>query len=431
MHARRTLVLYLLIVSLLMTVVPASSSALGRNQSRGVTIATTPREGSAGDAVLVYGRVTSGQAGVRLLLYTAISPVKVHHIQVIGTITSGPGGYYERLLPAGAVTTNRELWVRIAAHAADRSRILKQHTEFGVAASAVPGSAQTGKPVVISGRVFPSAARRTPVILQAQTAPNGGRWTDVAAGTVGARSRYSVAVTFHSPTVKTLRIWVPHTGTNTDGYSEPVSLVVREPDVSGFSIATSPLGSAPGAEAITGVLDVPGTTTPAATGTAVELWGRALKGRFTALARATTGPSGAYSFSARPGTNSVYQVRTVSSPLRRSAEVAVAVTDQVTLSKTRRNLKLGQTLALRGRTSAPPGRTVQLQRLTRAGWVTVVTVHVSAGSRFVLRWSADVLGSVELRALVPGGTNDAGGASQPAAVTVASPASPHSLPAPA
>ena len=169
-----------------------------------------------------------------------------------------------------------------------------------------------------------------------------------------------------------VRVLFPRDARNISGTANPVTEVIQQKQIPGFSINTSDqLISYGQSVTISGVLDEPSsTTTPEPSGTPVTLWARnAFQNQFTPVADTTTGSDGSYSFAPQmPINNTVYQVRTTLAPRRHSAVLFEGVQDVVSMTPSSTTSEVGGKVTFTG-TILPDqaGQVIYLQRLGADG----------------------------------------------------------------
>ena len=155
----------------------------------GVSITASPNPATAGQKVVVSGRLTPGTAGTKLALWQRL-PGHSSFSQVAST-TSGALGDYSFTQAAGSVMTNRE-WYVTAGTA--QSVTLDEQVQDRITISVAPRHPRRGARVTFSGVTRPGATGET-IMLEQLT---GATWTTIATCRVGTTSRFRLRHTFRS-----------------------------------------------------------------------------------------------------------------------------------------------------------------------------------------------------------------------------------------
>jgi hypothetical protein len=402
---------------------PGLASAAPRHNHH-LTIAAVPRKIIAGEGVVIYGRLLGpDNQGQTIRLY--------HHLNgsgrpfsLIGSTRTDSSGYYEFLRQEGVVYTNREWFVR--GPDGSHSRTVRERVQALISISTSSNSSDTSQPVLVTGHVTPNHSFER-VFLQKQNG-SGDDWSTVASGLIGPGSNYTISHRFRIPGDINLRVVFRGDARNVRSLSDPVSEVIQQAQVPGFTItSSSPIVPEGGSTTISGVLDRPGTTTPEPN-TVVQLWGRHADQSFVVLADSTTGQDGSYSFrQAALTANTVYYVATMRlphSPRRRTAHLFEGVQDAVSLQSSTSSATTGQTVTFTG-TVLPDksGHVIYLQKRGKDGdFHTVEVGFVRNDSTFQFEWTLGSPGIDTFRARITGDPNNIGGASAPVTVTATTPA---------
>jgi hypothetical protein len=389
-----------------------------------LTIAAAPNPVSAGDGVLIYGRLEgSGVAGQTIQLY--------HHLvgsgrgyTLVGTTTTDSHGFYEFTRAEGVVYTNRNWFVRgpVDSH----SRTVHERVSALVSLAASATSTDTAHPIVFTGTVTPNHAHER-VFLQEQRGSSDD-WHTLVSTRLDPSSNYTIPYRWRRPGARDVRVLFRGDDRNIRGVSDPVTVDVEQAQVPGFTIGSSaPITDEGSTVTISGVLDQTATTTPEPN-TVVQLWGRtAHQGHFVVLADGTTGSDGSYSFT-QPGltTNTVYYVATMRlghEKRRHTALLYQGVRDVLTMQSSTSSATTGQTVTFTG-TVMPDkaGHSIYLQRLGRDGdWHTVEVGTVRHDSTFAFAWAAGSPGTDSFRARITSDGANVGSASVPVSITVTAP----------
>jgi hypothetical protein len=389
-----------------------------------LTIAAAPNPASAGEGVLIYGRLEGSEVGGQTIqLY--------HHLigsgrgfTLVGTATTDSSGFYEFTRAEGVVYTNRDWFVRgpVDSH----SRTVHERVSALVSLAANSTATDTAHPIVFTGTVTPNHAHER-VFLQEQQGSSDD-WHTLASARLDPSSNYSLAYRWKRPGVRDVRVLFRGDDRNIRGASDPVTVNIEQAQVPGFTIGSSaPITDEGSTVTISGVLDQAGTTTPEPS-TVVQLWGRtAHQGRFVVLADGTTGADGSYSF-AQPGltTNTAYFVATMRlghvKP-RHTAALYQGVRDVLTMQSSTSSATTDQPVTFTG-TVMPDkaGHSIYLQRLGKDGeWHTVDVGVVRRDSTFQFSWAAGSPGTASFRARITSDGANVGSHSAPVSITVTAP----------
>ncbi len=386
--------------------------------NRGLTINVTPNPINAGDPVLIYGQIKgSDVVGKTVVLYHHVSGGPSGYSVVQHTTTTALG-FYEFTRADGVVSTNRSWFVRQAGDPSVHSRTVYERVAALVSLTASQTTVDTRKPVFFTGRVTPNHAFER-VLLQRQV--GGDDWRTVGSGRLGPGSNYRIRWSTGVPESYTLRTVFTGDRRNIGGESDSVTVTVEQAQMPDFTINTSqPIIKEGDTATISGVLDMPGTTTPEGS-TSVTLWTRrADQAHFHALTSTMTDAAGNYQFSVQPAQNVLYQVRTTMAPHRHSAVLFQGVHDVITLAESAASVSQYEPLTLSGAiTPDKAGHVVYLQRLGADGdWHTVARTRVRGDSTYQFVRRIGEVGTFSYRARILGDENNVGSASSPVSVTV-------------
>ena len=154
-------------------------------------------------------------------------------------------------------------------------------------------------------------------------------------------------------------------------------------------------------------------------GTSLRLESRpAGRDGFSDASMRVTGAGGDASWTVRPRVTTEYRVVLVESGTQSDVRTVV-VGQHVTLSAARPRVHRGDTIHLSGAVQpAHPGAAVRVQLLTRRGWVTVSTPHLSARSRFRATLLPRVSGRYVFRVVAAATPGNATGTSRSVTVRV-------------
>lgn len=408
--------------------VPTAAQA-APHHNHGLTIAATPQIIPAGEGVLIYGQLRGqDSANQTIYLFHRINPAA--HFSLIGITHTNGYGFYEFVRAEGVVNSNRNWFVR--GPDGTHSRTVHEWVAPLVTLSSATSSALTGQPVTLSGNVFPNHLHQR-VLLQEQDSASGTGWHTIASTLTDMSSNFTFTHAFRLPGDYTLRAYFPADPRNIAGSSDAITLPVQQAENPQFTInASAPLIPDGTSETISGTLFQSGSTTVGEPNVNVTLYGKeAGSGKFKVIATSTTGSDGDYSFTQTPLHNTVYMVQTsMVSPTVQTANLFIGVEDVVTISASASSSTVGGSVTISG-TIAPDhaGHVINLQRQTPSGtWVNVDSGSVTNGSTYSFTYTFGQAGTYVLRAKIPGGPYNVGGASSSVTITVSGVAPVTSLP---
>jgi hypothetical protein len=424
----RFAVLALLASAVVVVGSPAVASAArhhGPRHNNGLTINATPNPIIAGQSVLIYGQLNGpNAANQQIVLYHRVNPNQF--FTVISRTTTDAQGFYEFIRPDGLVQTNREWFTRAPALAGPvHSRTVHERVAALVTLATATPTSDTDTPVTFTGQVSPSHAFQH-VLLQAQVGDNGNGWKTIGHGQLDANSQYSIPQRFRVPGDYELRTVFRGDARNIRAASDLVTVTIQQAQVPDFTIASSaPIIDYGSSATISGVLYLPGTTTPDPN-VSVTLWGRDAHQPFKTVGLPVmTGADGSYSFTVNPMFNTVYFVRTTNRPPahRNTAKLFEGVRDVVSLSSSSPTAIVGQTIQFTGTVSPDKaGHSVYLEGLgTDGNWHVLEVGVVRPDSTYSLNWTFGNVGTFQFRTRVPGGPRDVSGVSSPLTETVTLP----------
>ncbi len=416
----------LLALMALLLALPSRTEAAPRH-NHGLTITSTPDPITAGQGVLIYGRLTGpNNAYKRVWLFHRINPAD--RFTPVSVTRTNASGFYEFVRADGVVKSNRNWFVLGPDNS--HSRTIHEWVSANVVLNASAPSATTTQDVSFSGSVFPSHSHQR-VLLQEQNSTSGNGWQTIASGYTNDASAFSITHRFRSAGSYTLRAFFPADPRNIASQSPSISLTVQQQQNPSFTIN----GSAPSiidgqSVSITGTLYAAGSTTTVEPNVPVTLYGRQATGSFRALESTTTNSAGDYSFTQMPLHNTVYHVQTASGPFAKTANLYVGVQDVVTASASTSTLAVGDAVKVTGTvTPDHSGHALYLQEQNSAGqWVNVETGYLSPASTFSFGYTPGQTGTLNLRVQITGGPWNIGGVSSTMALTISGDAPVSSLP---
>lgn len=384
-----------------------------------LTLNVTPNPIFSGDGVLVYGRLSGpGHGGAMVSLHERVNPATTFRVEVV-TMTN-TSGFYEFVLPVGAVATNRSWFV--SGPGGSRSRTAHERVAAVVTLGASAGTAETSHPLIFSGQVDPASVHSGEhVSLQEAIGSSASGWKTIGRATIGATSGYSIAHQFHTPGAYDLRVLFAGDAQSVAASSDPLGEVVEQAEHPTFTISASNPGIAAGQTVtISGVLHAPRSTSTPLGGEIVTLWGHTYGAAFASIASTTTGSDGGYSFTQIPSRDGSYQVRTTS---RQTASLYEAVHAVVTLSASSTSSKVGASVTVSGSvTPNQAGDVIDLEQMgTHGQFHTVRSGAVDGSSAYAFKLRFGSPGTQTFKAVARGNYANASGTSPATAITVALP----------
>jgi hypothetical protein len=416
--------------AVLLMLAPAAASAHKHPGGRcRVSINVAPPQITAGDPVVVFGRLFCRPGGreagqvVKLYHRLASSPGFTY----VQSTTTDAHGFYEFSRADGVLETNRAWYVRShgAQSASKRIRVAAQVTLSGPAEGTQLLTGQANK-VTFTGTVGPADVGAR-VILQRQNATTGNEWRRIDVGTVESGGDFTIVHTFRFPGDANLRVVVRSQGRNIPSPSDDVlEYDISQAQNPALTIAAStdpiPYGQS---VTITGVL-AGGASRP------VTLLARTADQRFVPVAQANTDAGGNYSFPAQSPVDSTFYRVTSTAPLCpvapphmascealrlvRSAVLYEGVKDVLTAQVSAATVQAGQQLTFSGSVApSHPGHIVYLERQDASGqgFHVVQVALVNPDSTYSIVHTVYDAGMKVFRIYIPGGPENLGAASQP------------------
>jgi hypothetical protein len=394
-------------------------------RDRGLTIHAVPHSIIAGEAVLIYGRLASHASNQIVRLYHRI--VGQPGFSLISVTRTDAASRYEFSRAENVVETNRSWFVRgpVQTH----SRTVDERVAALVSLAASSSTGTTRHAITFSGHLTPNHAGSI-VLLQVQKGSSDD-WRTLKRGLVGPASNYQIAYAWQTAGARELRVLFRGDARNTTSASDPLDVVIGQAEVPGFTIGSrNPIVRDGSPATIWGTLYAPGSTALPQPGTTVQLFGHIPDhGSFRELQSTVTGPAGGYQFTVQRSTNEYYEVRTLTTPRRDTAQLFEGVQDAVTMSASSTTSTVGGHITFTGTVSPDKtGHVIYLQKFGSDGdWHTVETGVVHHGSAFSFGWTFGNAGAKQFRARITGGPNNLGGAS-PGVTVYAAPTPLSSLP---
>jgi hypothetical protein len=421
----RLTVLALLASALAIVSVPAAAMAHGPRHNHGLTINATPNPTIAGQSVLIYGQLNGVNSGAQeIFLY--------HHVaghpgySLIGRTKTLTNGFYDFPRVEGVVTTNRSWFATAPKYFRVHSRTVYERVAALVSLNANAMTTDTGTPVQFTGNVSPNHSGER-VYLQEQAANGDNVWHTLKTGVLsGPGSGFTINYRFRVPGDYVLRALFRRDHRNIAAASDTITEDVQQKQIPDFTINSSaPIFPYGQSATISGILYLPGTTTPDP-GVSVRMWAHTYRGQWhTVGLPADTGNDGSYSFTESPGTNTIYQVRTTFRPphIRHTAVLFEGVQDVVSITDSSDSVLVGQSVQFSGVVSPDKaGHPIYLQRFGADGhWHNVEIGLVRQNSTYGFGWTFGNPGTAEFRVKIPGGPYDLGGVSSTETINVTLP----------
>jgi hypothetical protein len=368
----------------------------------------TPREISAGDSVVAFGRLRcvrrANAAGQRVKLFE--HSFGTPGFTLVQSASTDAHGFYEVTQPG--VTGNSSFYVRSHGAQSGRRRV---RVEAQVALSGPPEGTQlfTGTPnkVKFTGTVNPANVGAH-VILQRQNALTGNEWHRIDSGVVDPEGGFTIVHTFVVPGDANIRVLVRSQGRNVPSLSSALTYAISQAQNPALTIdASSDPISFGQSVTISGIL-AGGANTP------VTLLAHTDQQSFAPVAQVTTDGSGNYSFPAQSPVNSTfYEVRGAG---KMSAVLYEGVKDVLTASVSQSTVQAGQTLTFSGAVAPDhTGHIIYLERQNASGggFHVAQTAFVGAGSTYSIVHRVYDAGTKVFRVKVPGGPENEGAVSAP------------------
>jgi len=442
-------------VTSLLALAPAGASALKHPSPNGrcrIDINVAPREITAGDPVVIFGRLLcvrrANDANQTVRLY--------HHLRgglpgftYVQSTTTDANGFYEFARADGVVETNRVWYVRSRGAQSGRKgvRVAAEVTLVGPPEGTQVLTGPTNA-VKFTGTVNPADVGAR-VILQRQNAVTGNEWHRIDVGTVEPGGGYSITHTFVIPGDANIRVLVRSQGRNIPSPSNVLEYQISQAQNPALTINASADPIAYGQSVtISGKLEN-GPSQP------VTLLAHTDRQGFAPVAQTTTDANGDYTFPAQSPVNSTFyevQANGLCLPPASAAHACPATRDVPPCLRATPNapacpglgirsavlyegvkdvllnaqaspttIQAGQAVTFTG-TVAPDhtGHLIYLERQNASGtgYHVVQVATVGAGSTYSISEVVYDLGTKVFRVFIPGGPENGGVASQPFTIQV-------------
>ncbi|HEY7933266.1 MAG TPA: hypothetical protein VID48_05515 [Solirubrobacteraceae bacterium] len=401
-----------------LVVAPAGASAFKHPSPNGrcrVSINVAPRIITAGDEVLIWGRLACERPGA-----DAATVVKLfHHLRgapgfsYVQSTTTDSRGFYEIENADSPVDSNRVYLVR--SHRAQSARkAVKVQAEVNLSGPAEGTQLYTGRAnaVTFTGTVTPPDAGAL-ISLQRQNAATGNEWHAIQRGVVQADGTFSITHAFRYPGDANIRVLVRDRPVNIPSASNVLTYEISQTQNPKLTIASS-------ADPITFGQSV--TISGTLAGQAdqpVTLYARTATTHFAPLAQVNTDSEGNYSFPAQAPVNSTFY--RVASTERRSAVLYEGVKDLLTASVSQTTVQAGQAVTFSGAVAPDhAGGIVYLERKNArgVGYHVIQVAIISAGSTYAIEHRFYDAGMKSVRIEVPGDPQNGATSSQPFTIEV-------------
>ena len=424
----------LICAAMLLAVAPVGASARkhpSRNGRCNVNINLAPRVISAGDSVVVFGRLRCHGHPAPSLIAGATVQLLEHSFGtpgfgVVQTTSTDARGFYE--FTVSQVSTNSVFFVRSRGAASGRRavRVADQVTLSGPPEGTQLLTGAANK-VTFTGTVTPADVGAR-VVLQRQNAATGGDdWHRIDRGQVTAGGVFSITHTFLVPGDANIRVLVRSQGRNIPSPSNVLSYEISQAQNPALTIQASADPISYG-QSVT----ISGMVLPGAKGAKVPvtLLARTARQRgFAPVAEVSTDAGGNYAFPAQsPIDSTFYKVKAAG---KSSAVLYEGVKDVLTAQVSATTVQAGQSLTFSG-TVAPDhtGHVIYLERQNATGgdFHVVQVAHVRVGSAYSIVHRVYEPGVKVFRVKIPGGPENEGAASTPFTITVTPAPAPALLP---
>ena len=414
----------LVCAAMALALAPVSASARkhpGPNGRCNVNINLAPRVISAGDSVVVFGRLRCHGRAARSLVPGATVQLLEHSFGtpgfgVVQTTSTDARGFYE--FTVSQVSTNSVFFVRSRGAASGRRavRVADQVTLSGPPEGTQLLTGAANK-VTFTGTVTPADVGAR-VVLQRQNAATGGDdWHRIDRGQVTAGGVFSITHTFLVPGDANIRVLVRSQGRNIPSPSNVLSYEISQAQNPALTIQASADPISYG-QSVT----ISGMVLPGAKGAKVpvSLLARTARQRgFAPVAEVSTDAGGNYTFAAQsPIDSTFYKVKATG---KSSAVLYEGVKDVLTAQVSATTVQAGQSLTFSG-TVAPDhtGHVIYLERQNATGgdFHVVQVARVKVGSAYSIVHTVYEPGVKVFRVKIPGGPENEGAASNPFTITV-------------
>ena len=364
-----------------------------------VTMVAEPRLVTDGETAQLFGQllcpngaVTTGQA-VTVFEHSVGSP----GFQVLGTPTTGAGGFYSIVTPS---LSNDSIFYARVGGARSGSKPIRVAPLVTVKGPAESTQLRTGKHNVVTftGTITPADQGAT-LVLQREQSTSFEEWHAIQFGAVGAGGAYSITHKFVIPGDANIRVVVRrHNRASFRGVSNTLSYVISQAENPNLTLESTqdpiPFGQ---------TITLSGVVKAGANRQLTLLARKRTPGAaFVPIAKTTSGSEGKYSFTQAPQENTSYRV---SGGGVSSAVLFEGVKYVLTAGVVSSTIQSGQKVTFSGTvTPAHVGHVVYLERenLFGGGFHVVDVGTVAADSTYSIAHTAFGQGKQVFRVKVPG-----------------------------
>ena len=414
----------LVCAAMALALAPVSASARkhpGPNGRCNVNINLAPRVISAGDSVVVFGRLRCHGHPAPSLIAGATVQLLEHSFGtpgfgVVQTTSTDARGFYE--FTVSQVSTNSVFFVRSRGAASGRRavRVADQVTLSGPPEGTQLLTGAANK-VTFTGTVTPADVGAR-VVLQRQNAATGGDdWHRIDRGQVTAGGVFSITHTFLVPGDANIRVLVRSQGRNIPSPSNVLSYEISQAQNPALTIQASADPISYG-QSVT----ISGMVLPGAKGAKVPvtLLARTARQRgFAPVAEVSTDAGGSYVFPAQsPIDSTFYKVKAAG---KSSAVLYEGVKDVLTAQVSATAVQAGRSLTFSGAVAPDhTGHVIYLERQNATGgdFHVVQVARAKVGSAYSIVHTVYEPGVKVFRVKIPGGPENEGAASTPFTITV-------------
>lgn len=406
--------------AMLLALTPAGALAAHKHPSPNgrceVNINVAPRQITAGDSVVIFGRLRcQGRAqGVADRTVTLLERTSMTGgFGAVQTTSTDSGGFYE--FTVTGVQNNSTFYVR--AHGAASGRRTVDAAAL-VTLNGPPEGTQlltgSANKVTFTGTVSPADAGAR-VVLQRQNAITGNEWHRIDFGRVSLTGTFSITHRFVVPGDANIRVLVRARRLNIPSPSNVLTYEISQAQNPGFTIQASADPISAGQSVI-----ISGTVAGAAKMPVTLLTHTARQHGFAPVSEVTAEADGNYTFPAQAPINSTfYEVKGAG---KTSAVLYEGVKDVLTdAAVSQSTIQAGGSLTFTGAVSPEhAGHVIYLERhnASGVGFHVVELSTVLPGSTYSISHIVYDPGTKVFRVKIPGGPENEGAASSPFTIDV-------------
>ncbi len=382
------------------------------NGKHNVSIHVSDNPVTAGDPVVIFGRLTGPNHADRLVTLWHRLNTAPRYTPVQSTQTDAQG-FYVFFRQKDVVNTNRHWFVRSVGA---RSRTVYERVFSQVTLNGPPDGSEllTGPrhKVTFTGTVRPYTAG-TRVFLQRHNANSeNDEWGTIQKSRVDQGGMFTFVHTFRVPGDAQIRVLVKATRRNIASPSNILTYRISQAQNPNLTLNASQNPVVFGQSVVlSGVLKD-------GAGKEVTLFARTARSGWSQVGQTTAGGDGSYSFTEMPAHNTVYQAR---GDGRSSAQLYEGVRDLLTANASATTVNAGDPVTFSGTVSPDKtGHVIYLQRQNASGngFHNVAASVVHTGSTYSITRRLYAPGTSVYRVFIPGGPANWGAASQTFSITV-------------